>query len=344
MSITLLDKIQAQVADLQAGLQSSRPIWTKGADIVTLEQQLNKSIYKIIANQAAQDPKLPPLHKLNLAGQQSIFQAAKDYAKTLAAQVLANIQASNNKENFNKKINATRKFREAFLIAVYALYDQLYLDKQYKKLARLLEKINGKHQEESAKLYPQEKPKEAPAPIPILKPENMEDYELADQLHALGLTVGATHDEIEQAYQDTQAQCARQNRPVPVAARVAHNTLMATPANRLLGLAILNPREIQHLATYTKVLDMLNPDREVSLTNIRAAFFEMRMQQADSASPQATPELRRMGLTMEKLERHYGKTPEKPLNLAQELLGLQPAQSPSRLGQTPTLTMRGAKK
>lgn len=346
MKINLLDKIQAQIADLQAGLQSTRPVWTKGADIVTLEQQLNKSISKIIATHLAQDPQLPPLYKLHLSEQRGIFQALKNYTTLLTTQILGNIQAGNNKENLNKKINTARKFAAAFLLAIYAFYDQKYLDKQRKKLARLLNKVNGKHKEETSKLSPQETPKEKPAPIPVLFPAKMEDYELADQLHVLGLTVAATHKEIEQAYQDVEAQYRKQNQLVPVAVQMARNTLMATPVDRLLALNTINSVEIQNFALNLKMASLLNPDYETKFTNIKAAFIEANIQLANPAtsSAQSMPKLRRMELTMEKLENRYGKTPEKSINLAQDLLGLQPTQSPSRLGQTPILTPKGRPK
>jgi hypothetical protein len=345
ISTNALDQLQAGLNQITESLRRQpHPGWAQ-MDRLSQQRSVTQAIYHVLINIFTQNPKLAPLTQLGLTDQLLFRKALGAYAQLLARATLNTAHANPdnskdqaNKDIFNKKIITAHKFFAAIIIIIYQLQDaQAYREEQLKDL-RI--QLAGLAEKEKSPGYAQtEAADKAPVlmPIPRLIPENDED--LLELLEILDLKIGATHEEIEAAFlRLTKTLTPEQNPTEHAAIKYAYDVLMLVDPARLANLARISPKEIDFLAKYLQPQFKHILSKDISLREVRELYLKYTPKDLSSSSPV----MRKLHLTMQKLEHKFGHDPNKKFNLGNEFLEL--AGASASLGQTPRPTPPGAKK
>jgi hypothetical protein len=325
-------------------MQPPKPAWHQ-LDLRTQQKSVPQTIKHVLVNVLVSDPKFPPISRLKLSDQRRFFKALSGYAELEGTALLKSMA---NQDMNHKKISAARRSLINNLELFYDIQDKNSQKKLLKKmkLMALLMKAKAKAEEERLLQYQQEneqnkqnQPLPIPTPTPILEPS---DVDLLDQLEILGLPLNATHKDVEAAYQAVKAEYNRHPNPSSTMQQIFHQvnvaylTLIATPAERLQEMIVLKIEELSELRKNLQpFLPNSNLDEKISLENIRKAYLEYGVQNATAESPVASTTLRQTHLTIQKLEYHYGSTPQQGIQLGAAPASQAGSASPS---STPTPT------
>ncbi len=255
-----------------------------------------------------------------------------------------------NKDIFNKKIITAHKFFAAIIIIIYQLQDaEAYREQLLKDLRIQLTALAEKEKSQTPEYTQTEVVDKSPVlmPIPCLIPEDDED--LLELLEILELKIGATHKDIETAFLRLTEVFTPEKNPTEYAVlKYARDTLRRVEASKLANLPKISSEEINFLVTHPQFKNTLNKD--ISLREVREVYLKYDPSKEPSSSspimqklqeyfgynppkePSSSSPMRKLHLTMQRLEYKFGEDPDKKFNLAKEFLE-KPGLSP--LGQTP---------
>jgi hypothetical protein len=339
ISTNALDQLQAGLNQITESLRRlPHPGWAQ-MDRLSQQRSVTQAIYHVLVNIFTQNPKLAPLTQLGLTDQLLFRKALGVYAQLLARAALNTAHANPdntkdqaNKDIFNKKIITAHKFFAAIIIIIYQLQDaQAYREDQLKDLRIQLAALAEKEKSQTPEYTQTDSDKPLVVmPIPRLIPENDED--LLELLEILDLKIGATHKEIEAAFlQLTKTFTPEQNPIEHAAIKYAFDVLMLVDPDRLANLARISPKEINFLVKYLQPQFKHILSKDISLREAREIYLKYTPKDLSPDSPV----MRKLHLTMQKLEHKFGHEPNKKFNLGKEFLETPEL---SRLGQTPRLT------
>ena len=358
ISTNAINQLQAGLNQIAESLRKiPHPGWAQ-MDRLSQRRSVTQAIHHILVNIFTQNPKLAPLTQLGLTDQLLFRKALGAYAQLLARAAINmahpkpdNAKDQVNKDIFNKKIITAHKFFAAIIIIIYQLQDaQAHREELIKdlrsQLAALAEKEKSQTPDYTQAEVVDKSPVVMPMPIPCLIPEDDED--LLELLEILGLKIGATHKDIETAFlRKTKVFTPEKNPTEYAVLKYARDSLMLVEASKLANLPKISSEEINFLVTHPQFKNTLNKD--ISLREVREVYFKYASKEPPSSSPimlklqeyfgynppkelSSSSPMRKLNMTMQRLEHKFGEDPDKKFNLAKEFLE-KPGLSP--LGQTP---------